>query len=340
MMILPITAHAVVIEGLYGAEVFVSEKNSRSRGPALQKALHQVLVKLGVQNGLIDDLIHNAPAFESLLQNYGYQQAKLSDEGNWLLKVNFDPSALNSLLKHHQVKVWGSNRPLLLVWLAVERDGVRELLREDADEGALNLSAAINESLGKYSVPFIIPVLDLADQSAVAVSDVWGLFDEPLKASANRYRADAVLAGRLYQHMDGRWLADWSLITASNKTGWQTQGFDVQSIISKMSDNVANHLVADYGVSPGEKERFILQINGVNSVQNYAAVIKYIQALGLKKINVRQVSKNTMTLTAEVSGGKPLLLQTLKLGDTLSVLPAITTLENPMVLALQYHATS
>ena len=107
--------------------------------------------------------------------------------------------------------VWGPERPLTLLWIAVD-DGVggRALLGANeigraralptpADDGAAHdgprreIAAAADER----GLPIAWPLLDLEDLNAVSFIDVWGRFEDRILAASVRYRADAVLIGRV-----------------------------------------------------------------------------------------------------------------------------------------------
>ena len=112
--------------------------------------------------------------------------------------------------------VWGPERPLTLLWVAVD-DGVggRALLgaNETTELGAPTtpqmtaLLTTVREEIvaaaDERGLPIAWPLLDLEDLNAVTFTDVWGGFEDRIVAASTRYRADAVLIGRVRPGLAG-----------------------------------------------------------------------------------------------------------------------------------------
>ena len=106
--------------------------------------------------------------------------------------------------------VWGPERPLTLVWIAVD-DGVGGRALLGANEAAqfgtpttpqraellTTVRADVVAAADERGLPIAWPLLDLEDLNAVTFTDVWGGFDDRIVAASTRYRADAVLIGRV-----------------------------------------------------------------------------------------------------------------------------------------------
>src|SRR5690606_29456071 len=110
-------------------------------------------------------------------------------------------------------RVWGPERPLTLLWIAIDNgDGERVLLSSDgvgigglADTVDLigvspemtaladDIRAQIQAIADERGLPIAFPLLDLADLTSVMPADIWGGFDEPVTQASERYGADAIL---------------------------------------------------------------------------------------------------------------------------------------------------
>jgi len=111
-------------------------------------------------------------------------------------------------LRSHGFTVWGTARPATLIWLGVENKASRVLV--GANDGGL-LRGLIDQESERRALPVKLPQLDMRDQQQVSTADVWGDFLDTIKRASQRYDAQAIVIGRLYQTSSRRWEARWTL---------------------------------------------------------------------------------------------------------------------------------
>lgn len=75
-------------------------------------------------------------------------------------------------------------------------------------------------------MPFRLPLLDLADQSKLQVTDVWGNFEDTILAASSRYQTEAILVGRVYLSYAKTWNTRWSLYSAGERHDWEVANSD------------------------------------------------------------------------------------------------------------------
>src|SRR6185503_18770188 len=107
-------------------------------------------------------------------------------------QVGFISTQVDQALAALQKPVWGPERPLTLLWIAVDDgNGGRALLGAN-DTAALGLDpnppgmterlAALRKDLQSVAdergLPITLPLLDLEDLGAVTFADVWGGFED------------------------------------------------------------------------------------------------------------------------------------------------------------------
>jgi hypothetical protein len=108
---------AIEMTSLYTAEVPLDPEEDDPRAAAYKVALAEILLRVsgsgvGADPEMFELLFPNP-------QSYVVQFRPGPDDTLW---VSFDGEAVEDVLRRNGQMVWGSDRPLTLVWLAVARD--------------------------------------------------------------------------------------------------------------------------------------------------------------------------------------------------------------------------
>ncbi|MDX5388252.1 MAG: DUF2066 domain-containing protein, partial [Marinobacter sp.] len=127
------------MSGLYNIEVAVDGTGPNDLQAGYAEGLRRVMVRVsGTRDVLqlegVDDVLKDA---ESLLLSYQVRR----ERGESRLQMSFGAVGVNRALASINAPVWGANRPLTLVWAAIEDRGERKLLTAAADDGAQGDSA-------------------------------------------------------------------------------------------------------------------------------------------------------------------------------------------------------
>ncbi|WP_305857145.1 DUF2066 domain-containing protein [Balneatrix alpica] len=265
---------AVTLGELYHARIEVAEQTEATRQASIQAGLQQVLLKvLGRQALLRNDNIQTAlERPESYLLTYHYQNAPAGFE----LVLEFDANAILTLLKQAGLAAWGDNRPAVLLWLAVEEEGARMLVGEHP------LSIAMQQAARDRGVPLYRPLLDLQDELALDEAAVWGFFAQPIQAASERYRADQVLVGRVYQQ-DTQWHSQWQLLDAQGrKVSFSSEQPQLEQIGTDVIAQLAEHLAGNYGVYQATSgEHLALEVAGMRSFSDWQQLERFLQSLSI-----------------------------------------------------------
>ena len=312
---------AITVAGLYQTMVEVADQSAAARKPAIKNALIQVLVKLTGDSNIksnenISALINSA---ERYVQQFRYQQAKLEDEQlepATELWVQFDETAVNQALREYSLPVWGKERPSVLVWLAQEKNNIRNLISLDDELGYLK---SIAESAETRGISLLFPLFDLEDTSAMSVSDLWAGFSEPVLNASARYQADIVLTGRLTQALPTLWEINWTTYTDDEVSIWSNQAELAEMVLEEGINELADRLAARY-VNTGSTlaESIELTVSAINSVDDYAKTLSYLESLqAVVSVKVKRVIENEVMFELNSQGGFPVLEQALKLGKQL-----------------------
>jgi hypothetical protein len=279
LLVARVPVSAAVVDGLYEAQVPVSGQDARERDRALRAALLQVAVRVSGQRrvpptGVLSAALQNPARYVS---EYGYGAGSdpRGSAGARALWARFDPASTNRLLREAGLPVWGQTRPSVLVWLAVERSGQRDLIGA-ADPSPL--PAVVEARARARGVPLLLPTLDA--QERVGAGEVWADAPERLVALSARYGADAVLLGRARERVPGLWETYWTLSASGRVERYGADGELVDRVVAEGLDKAVDVLSGLFApaLAGGEGPLPDLVVTGVNSFDDYARARRQLEA--------------------------------------------------------------
>ena len=247
------TAVAVEVQDLYAAEVLLDETADDPREAAYRAALVAVLARvsgseLSHDDAVIDEIFPVPAAYVTQFR---------PGEEDGSLWVSFDYEAIERVLRASGMTIWGSERPLTLVWLAVDwGQGEREILAAAEDERLTQESRSIDrnrllrerilEIADRRGLPVVFPLLDTIDLQSVTFSDIWGGFDERILVASERYGTNSVLIGRV--RPESSQPERWTYFFGDEWRSWNGPG---EQIVAEIADLLA----AELGVGGNEPLR-------------------------------------------------------------------------------------
>lgn len=296
---LSLFAHAVVVSDLYQVQVEVSDQSQASRSEALNEAMQQVLVKVSGNTDPLQDEIIQAETLESdrYVRSYSYSHNPATDQLQ--LKVVFAQDLIDSLLRQTEFPIWGRSRPLVLVWQAVEENQERFVINTDTESWHYEFEAAMNNR----GIPVIWPSLDLEDQMALPVANLWGLFRNDISKASERYLTDAYVAGRLSQTNAGEWQYRGFFRSSERSLSLTASNDNKQAVLRSVSDQVASFLAQHYAIQSGtESDGQIVTVTNVNDFLEYQQLLGYLKANSVvKAVDVLAVKKDAINLKLVLS---------------------------------------
>jgi len=243
------------------------------------------------------------------------------------LRLTFDDALVNRLLRQAKQPIWGTNRPSLMMWVAVEGRSNRHLVNAGKKTFWQRAIKQAGEDVG---VPILLPLMDLQDETSISLEDVWGLFRGKLEEASQRYRPEAVLGGRVYQTTSGLWAGRWLLIFEGEAISFVTEGNAVENLAADALAQVAGILVTHYAIDTSMlgDEQIKLLVQGVETLNDYARVTSYLQQFAMvSNVAVSHVEGDQLTLMLTTEGGwsklKGLIALDKKLTPVSEVVPAI-----------------
>ena len=311
-------AAAVEMTSLYSVQVPLDPSDPDSQNYAYQAALTEVLVRVTGTTAVVD-----SEEIASLFPNAARYVRQYQAGPDNTLVVLLDGPAIENVLRQTGATIWGSDRPLTLVWLAVDwGQGEREIVAADdpdrmsGDARSIDRNHLLRERVAEVAshrgIPVLFPLLDTEDLENISFSDIWGGFDDLMLLASTRYQAESVLLGRI--RPDSLQQNRWTWYHAGESAGWDGEPED---IIHLLADSLAAHYAVS-GRAPVDTVRLI--ISGINSVNAFGRVQRFMENLrGIDALMIDTVAGDRIVYEIEIQGGTERLQRTLELSNMLEV---------------------
>jgi hypothetical protein len=236
------------------------------------------------------------------------------------LLVRFNGRAVDRALTELNRPIWGPERPLTLIWLALDGlGGERAILSADpVDLGATpamsELLAQLRQELraaaSERGLPITLPLLDLEDLNAIGFADIWGGFNDRIAAASSRYGADAWLIGKARVTEFGI-AVQWSLVDGDR------QRMVVGGAVRDGLDSLADFYAAEFATVGGTRAARIT-VSGLQSVDDYGRLMRYLENLSvLESVQVESLADGAVTLRLAARGDDAVLERLLSLSGVL-----------------------
>lgn len=317
---------AAVLKGLYEAEVPVSNQGKSERSRAMSVALAEIFARVsgdaraaGIE-GLKDAISKPSQYVEQfryhkITDTRGISAPEMTEQ----VWFRFDEQAVNQVLRGNGLPVWGKTRPTTLAWIAVEQDGSRFILGGgDANE---DLRLMLEKDARSRGLALLLPLMDLEDQQNMRFGDLWGEFQNAIKAASQRYQPDAILIGRLFLSPSDEWQARWTLIDEGRNLSWQAQYPRMKDVMTVGVAGALELLAKRYAqvfadTDPGE---FLLAVDGVSTLKDFARLSEYLKSLGqVTAVLATRVRPDSASFRLDIRGNPEGLRQTIALGNMLA----------------------
>ncbi len=315
-----------VIRNLYDVGVPVADQSPNSRQAGFQSGLNKLLRRLTGRDDLPSgsDLASDGGQVSSLVSQFKYQElSELERETTGLryeLKIKFNEESIYTLLKNNDLPLWGAGRPSVLVWIAQEARGRREFVSSQTPSAVRD---GITRSGQNWGIPVIYPLMDFDDASALSISELWGLFSQPILRASVRYGVNAVAGVRVWPSQQGSNLWNGRTVFLFQGQQHMLDFTDVPTaeISERVVADIARHMSAFYGVTPDSApDRPIrLQVSGIRDARAYAGVLKYLEGMtAVRHVTPVQVNQSEMLLDVQIDGSVEQLNAAIGLGRKLT----------------------
>jgi uncharacterized protein len=315
LLFFPLQLQAEAVADLYQTIVPVTNQSGAERLRAMRVGLGKVLVKVTGDSQALANVSYSNP--ERYVTEFGYvsyrnPQAPVGDAPGLGMSLNYDASAINRLLRQHQLQVWPSDRPGLLVWMVVDdpQGGKRFVTSESMPEAVETLKML----MGDRGAPLILPLFDLQDSRNISEANVWSLNSSRLATAAERYNTKAWMALRLYRTSTGAWRATRLLNLNGDDSLKNVVANNISALMNKIVPGVVDSLASQYAYVPKDgTEEVFLQLENINDYETFSQATNYLESLEVvRRISVNEVDGGRLGLKLFVEGEVALLLDTLR----------------------------
>ncbi len=304
-------AFAAEVPELYTAQVALDESSRDPRQEAYRAALMEVLVRVSGA-----EVREHGARIEELFPDPAAYVTQFRPGENETLWVSFDGAALEQVMRGAGFTVWGGDRPLTLVWLAVDwGQGRREIVSAEASEQTGNRSRSIDRNrllrerltdvAAKRGLPIAFPLLDTIDRQAVTFSDIWGGFDERVRAASERYDVRSVLIGRVRPASGDP--NRWRYFFGSEQRSWSGSPENAMG-------QIAGLMAAEFSVGGAAPlEQIVLRVSGIESVDAYGKLQGMLGDVAMiESLQVSAVSGDTVSYDVNIRGSAERLRRALR----------------------------
>ena len=340
MAILPVSSiNADIVRHLYEAEVPVEGQGREERNLVTRDALKEILVRISgrIDAGALAEDAVLVPRPTLFIQQFRYRKFKSDEvipetlEGakpyTQKLWLRFTEKAIAKLLRAQGYPVWGKTRPATLVWLVMDDQKQRILIGNSTPHISRTY---VEQEAARKGLPLRLPLLDLADQSKVQVTDVWGNFEDAILTASARYQTEAILVGRTYLSFAKTWNTRWSLYLGGQRQDWEVSNSDslnaaVSEGLSKTGETLSIRFTQVD--TSQESDVVLLQVKNITNLKTYNKAIKYLKALNVvTELEAHQVNTDNVIFRIKSRNGRLGISQAIALGHVL-----VTEISEPIV---------
>lgn len=289
--------------------------------PAFRHAMQQMLVRVtGLRQperapGVAETFDHA----ETYIERYFLESTTAADgSARLVLLVQFDPDAIRELVDRLELGWWSRIRPQVLAWVVFEDETGRKVYAESGSGAGMALRAAADAR----AVPLVLPLFDAEDRAALPASMLWGGFPEPIERASARYRAAAVLVGRVHRSGTGLWNARWTILSELVEGGnFQTDGTSLEAAVGEGMQQIADRLAERFALrgGAGAPVPAYFRVSGVEQLEDYARVLDYLAAIDIiEDVQVARLEPSHAGFHIRVRGGLRTLADLLVLDRVLA----------------------
>jgi hypothetical protein len=318
MAVLGLSALAVAVEmeSLYTVQVPFDPSETDAQNLAYQTALTEVLVRVTGTTAIAE-----WEQLADLFPNPGRFVLQYRPGEDDTLEVSLDGPAIENVLRQAGVGIWGSDRPLTLVWVAVDwGQGEREIIAADdperrpGDARSIDRNRLLRERVTEIAthrgIPVLFPLLDIEDLENISFTDIWGGFDDLLLLASARYEAETVLVGRI--RAGSPVMNRWTWYLGGERMSWTGE---TEEVMHLLADTLAARFKID---SRSPMETIRLTISGIDSVNAFGKVQRYMENLrGVDRVMIESVAGDRIIYRIRIQGGIERLQRALDLTSML-----------------------
>ena len=339
------TAWAEVVPWLYDVDVVVATQSDADRRRAAGAALAEILTRVtGLREipfGTSVDVAIRSSERYYVRYAFATRDIQPEDGGDAVaetrLAIHFERDTLLDLLRRTGLPVWSADRPTVLVWVVLERDGAlsggargagpsrkraRDVVSSTSVGTAEEVAMTMERAARRRGIMLTFPLMDLEDRG-LRVTELWGRFWTAIMRASRRYPCDLMLLGRVGANRGGGWSSHWELKSLGDEqeltAAFTHEGSSAAAVAGEAVHRVADALAYRFAVRGGDLDTIGLTVRGAQTVRSYAAVLAYLQSREyINRVDVSAVEPGALHLKLHSRSAPDQLVELLLMGGYLS----------------------
>lgn len=294
------------LKGLYEVVVPVESQSSKALRQATAQGLETVFIRVsGRQDSVRHEEIQMALGTAQLyLKQYSYRRDRNSEDGSEQLNLllEFEQGQVDKQLRLAGLPLWSSNRPSVLVWLAIEDGDGRRIVGTELSPGVVS---SIDYHATRRGLAVKMPLLDLEDTIAISEQALWNLDEQNVAEASRRYQPDTLLLGRANLLSTGVWLGAWRFSFAGRYSEFEVEASNIDTFVAEAMDWVAELLSEQYAIAPVSiaEEGIRMRLTGIQGFTDYARAVSYLESLAaIRHANVVAINGDEIVLRLVAEG--------------------------------------
>ncbi len=347
--LLPSLGQAVLVEGLYRASAELASRDSeRERRQGFGQALAEVILKITGREEVLElPAIQRALASpDAYVEFWEYRTERDFDPVTGAarevirLNVNFFEPQVRRLLDQNSIPIWPDNRPETLVWVVLQ-EGLdsRRVLAAGEQSEILDL---LRQKAFRRGLPLLLPAMNANESLRINADQLWELDEEAIRAASAPYQTESIMVLRLFRSFDGEMVARGTFLFRNFTRAEESYDYDLDALLQMPVNLVAEELSAYYavlvsGVSSSSLVR--MRVEGVNSMQAYARLMRYVQNLvDVNTVDVVAVEGSRIDLELATGGQIRQLMENIALDRNMRPLGEVFREDDQIVMNYQWAA--
>lgn len=300
-------SHSLTRAELYQASAPVADRTEAAQSAAFEAALRTVLVRVTGRRNADED-----PALAPLISSarrYVQQYRAAADGQLW---VSFDGTAIDRWLTQNNQPLWGRERPVTFVWLAVQT-GAQSGTVITADDTS-EIKQSIDAAAVSRGAPLVWPTSADLQRNHIDYAGFASAGSGALAELGRRLGGEGTLIGRANGPTAAA-AVRWSHFFQDRSS--EFSGAPIEGI-NRAADTYAGILAVSGSLAPVD-----IEVTGVNDLKDYALVENYLESLTfIAHVGVEGLSGDAVRFRLTTRGGAESMERALALSGRLQPIAA------------------
>lgn len=297
---------------LYSSVMSIPSKSEEDRKLAAKVALKNILVRSTGD----EDILKNYPKLVSYIKkpleyisSFSYfEDDSLSpfmrsfetdteaflNKSSLKIKFYFQTEEIKKILVDSDAPLWGSNRPVTIVWF-IHEEGSKKSFHIHNDFEFLSSFYSYTKFRG---LPVIEPIFDLSEISILNNENEWTDIYNDIYHSSQKYNADIIYIMRFSNRSDGEWIALSTLKFKDQYINEYHAGSNIVNFLKKDMDSLTGKLAKSFAVSNYNNisnNEYLIEVSNISNYKEFKMLMgSFFDISALNSIKIKKINKEVI----------------------------------------------